>query len=74
MTEIYAKIGANVARIRKAKGFSQLDLVLAMGHESVAVVSLPEIAHKGKHFNIEHLCKIAEILGVNIREFFDGVD
>ena len=59
-------------KIRKRKGFSQLDL--ALGHKLVTVVSLPEIVHKGKHFNIEHLCKIAEILEVNIGEFFEGVE
>jgi transcriptional regulator with XRE-family HTH domain len=74
MTEIYRRVGANVAKNRKAKGFSQLDLALAMGHKSVSVVSLPEIVHNGKHFNIEHLCKIAEILGVSVNEFFDGVE
>ncbi|GHS85421.1 hypothetical protein FACS1894103_6830 [Campylobacterota bacterium] len=71
MTAIYKRIGANVGKIRKEKGFSQLDLALAMGHKSVTVVSLPEIVHKGKHFNIEHLFKISEILEVDIARFFD---
>ena len=60
-----------MGKIRKEKGFSQLDLALAMGHKSVTVVSLPEIVHNGKHFNIEHLFKISEILEVDIVRFFD---
>ncbi|TLD84492.1 XRE family transcriptional regulator [Helicobacter sp. MIT 11-5569] len=71
--EIYKQIGANVARIRKQKHYSQLKLSLAIGHNSVSLVSFAEIGLKGAHFNIEHLLQIAKVLEVDICEFFDGI-
>lgn len=68
--ELYKRIGKNVATIRKAKKISQLDLALAMGLKSVGLISVAEIYHNKKHFNIEHLTKIATILEVDICEFF----
>lgn len=71
--EIYKQIGANVAKIRKQKHYSQLKLSLAIGHNSVSLVSFAEIGLKGAHFNIEHLLQIAKVLEVDICEFFDGI-
>lgn len=68
--EVYKCIGSNVARIRKAKGLSQLDLALSIGLKSVGMISVAEIYHNKKHFNIEHLVKISQILEVDICEFF----
>ena len=48
--ELYKIIGQNVAKYRKEKGLSQLDLSLAMGYKSVSVVSGAEMvktAHSG---------------------------
>lgn len=70
MEEIYKKIGQNVARIRKEKGLSQLALALAIGHKAVGTISMSEICINNKHFNIEHLVKIADVLEVNVCEFF----
>ena len=67
---LYIKIGKNVARIRKERGLSQLELALSMGLKSVGLISVAEIYHNKKHFNIEHLNKISKILNVNICEFF----
>jgi len=66
---IYKKIGMNVKEIRKSKGVSQLSLALAIGHKAVGTVSMAEICLNGKHFNIEHLVKIADVLEVDICEF-----
>lgn len=71
--EIYKQIGANVAKIRKQKHYSQLKLSLAIGHNSVSLVSFAEIGLKGAHFNIEHLLQIAKVLEVDICEFFVGI-
>lgn len=68
--ELYRIIGQNVAKYRKEKGFSQLDLSLAMGYKSVSVVSGAEIYYNGKHFNIEHLLKISQILEIEMSDFF----
>lgn len=69
--ELYQIIGKNVAKIRKEKGLSQLDLSLQMVYKSVSIVSSAEIYYNGKHFNLEHLLKISQILDVNICDFFE---
>ncbi|MDY5556841.1 helix-turn-helix transcriptional regulator [Helicobacter sp.] len=66
----HRQIGKNVARIRKEKGVSQLELSLRLGHKSVSIVASAERFYRGAHFNIEHLLMIAEILDVDICEFF----
>ncbi len=70
MLEIYKQIGKNVKRIRKEKDVSQLALSLAIGHKAVGTVSMAELCIKNKHFNIEHLYKIADVLDVDICDFF----
>lgn len=67
-------IGKNVARYRKDKGMSQLDLSLALGHRSVSIVASAERFYRKKHFNIEHLLKISNILETPICEFFQGIE
>ena len=73
MLEIYKQIGANVKRIRSSKNISQLALSLAMGHKAIGTVSMAELCIQNKHFNIEHLVKISEILDVDVCEFFGGI-
>jgi len=68
MLEIYKKIGQNVKDVRAEKGVSQLALAIAIGHKAVGTISMAEICLNNKHFNIEHLVKIAEVLEVNICE------
>jgi transcriptional regulator with XRE-family HTH domain len=71
--DVYRKIGENVAKIRKNKGFSQLKLSLSIGHSSISIISCAEICLNGTHFNIEHLIKIAYVLDIDIKELFDGI-
>ncbi|EAJ1253961.1 helix-turn-helix transcriptional regulator [Campylobacter peloridis] len=66
----HKQIAQNVAKIRKEKGYSQLELSLAIGYKSVSLVSGAEAGYKNIHYNIEHLYKIAKILEVDIKEFF----
>lgn len=68
---MYRNIGANVMRIRKEKGMSQLDLALAMGLKSVGLVSVAEIYHNRKHFNLEHLYKISVALDTPMAQFLE---
>jgi len=68
--ELHKVIGSNVAKYRKEKGLSQLELSLEMGYKSVSVVSGAEIYYNGIHFNIEHLHKISQILDINICDLF----
>ncbi len=74
MKHIYKKIGMNVKKIRQSKDVSQLALSLAMGHKAVGTVSMSELCISNKHFNIEHLVKIAEVLEVDVRTFFEDIE
>ncbi len=71
--KIYKTIGKKVKRIREKKGISQLQLAMAIGHKSVGVISNCELCLQNKHFNIEHLVKIADVLDVNIKDFFESI-
>jgi transcriptional regulator with XRE-family HTH domain len=70
MLSIYKCIGKNVKKLRKSKNISQLALSLAIGHKAVGTISMAELCINNKHFNIEHLTKIADVLEVDICEFF----
>ena len=70
IVNFYKLVGSNVKRIRVAKGMSQLDLALALGLKSVGLVSVAEVYYNSKHFNLEHLYKIAAVLECDICEFF----
>jgi transcriptional regulator with XRE-family HTH domain len=72
--QLYQTIGKNVAAYRKAKGLSQLDLSLQMGYKSVSVVSGAEICYGDKHFNLEQLLKISQILEVELCRFLTSND
>ena len=67
----YKKIGANVKRIRKEKDITQMQLALAINHNSVGHIAKAELCKYGKHFNLEQLYKIANILDVGIIEFLE---
>ncbi|MDK9694528.1 MAG: helix-turn-helix domain-containing protein [Sulfurimonas sp.] len=72
--QLYQTIGKNVAAYRKARGLSQLDLSLQMGYKSVSVVSGAEICYGDKHFNLEQLLKISQILEVELCRFLTSND
>ncbi|DAB36837.1 MAG: XRE family transcriptional regulator [Epsilonproteobacteria bacterium] len=63
-------IARNVQHIRKEKKMTQLDLALTIGHKSVSTIAKIEAGLENKHYNIEHLYKIATILEVDICDFF----
>ena len=69
--QLYKRIGKNVATLRKEAKLSQLALSLKMGYKSVSVVSGAEVYYNGKHFNIDQLLKISQILEVPITKFFE---
>ncbi|ARU48558.1 hypothetical protein Sdiek1_1394 [Sulfurospirillum diekertiae] len=68
--DFYRCIAHNVQRIRKMKKITQLDLALTIGHKSVSTIAKIEAGLENKHYNIEHLYKIAAVLEVDICEFF----
>ena len=74
INNFYKIVSENVKRIRKKKNKPQLDLVLEMGLKSTAFYSRCENFKDNHHFNMEHLFKIAIILDVDIRDFFEGIN
>lgn len=67
----YANVSRNVRYLREQRGISQLELALEIGIKSVAFYSNCENNRYGKHFNLEHLYKLAKALGVPISDFFN---
>ena len=65
----HTKITANIKTIRQEKGITQLDLALTIGHKSMSTIGKIEAGLEDKHYNIEHLYKIAKALNVEVCEF-----
>ena len=74
LQKYYETISSNVKRIRKTHKKPQLDLVLEMGMKSTSFYSKCENSKDNHHFNLEHLLKISKVLGVDINEFFKGIE
>lgn len=69
--DLYKKIGLNVKKYREEAGLTQLELSQLIGHKSVGTVSMAELYLNKKHFNIEHLAKIADVLNLEIAKLFE---
>ena len=63
-------VSANVTKIRKEKGYSQLDLATEIGYANAAYYGKIEIRKDGHHFHIVQLAKIAKVLDADICDFF----
>lgn len=59
--QFYKKISTNIKKIRLEHNMTQLDLALEIGIKSVAFYSNCENNKYGKHFNLEHIYKIAKV-------------
>ena len=70
----HKQIALNVAKIRKEKGLSQLELSLEIGLKSCSLVAGAEANYKNIHFNLEHLYKISKVLNVKMSEFFENLE
>jgi transcriptional regulator with XRE-family HTH domain len=68
--KFHQKIASNIRKIRNEKSITQLDLALTIGHKSMSTIGKIEAGLEDKHYNIEHLYKIAKALDVDICEFF----
>lgn len=69
--QFHKKLADNVRKARESAGISQLDLALEIGIKSAAFYSNCENLRYGKHFNLEHIYKIAKALKIDIKELFD---
>jgi len=70
----YKLISENVKRYRIEKGFSQMELALEIGIKSVAFFSNAECNRYNKHFNMEHIYKIAKALNMKFIDFIPPED
>ena len=66
VADFYLNAMNNVRDIRKQQGISQLDLAYLIGHKSVSTIAKIESGQENKHYNLEHLYKIAKVLDVDI--------
>ena len=68
--DIYKRISQNIKSIRTSKNISQQEIALAMGFTTPTFYTNAENLKRGKHFNLEHLIRIANYLDVDIKELF----
>lgn len=73
LKSFYLTISNNIVKIRQEKNISQLDLATSIGHTSSTFLGKAEILSENKHFNLEHLYKIATALNVNMYDFFKNI-
>lgn len=67
----YANVSKRVKQLRTDTTMTQLDLSLEIGIKSVAFYSNCENNRYGKHFNLEHIYKIAKVFNVSLAFFFE---
>ncbi|MBP1679847.1 MAG: putative family transcriptional regulator [Proteobacteria bacterium] len=67
----YQKIGRKVQHMRKKRGLSQLELSYLIGFKSTSLVAGAEAGYSNIRFSLEHLYKIAKVLQVEVKEFFE---
>jgi transcriptional regulator with XRE-family HTH domain len=68
----HKKIASNIKNIRIKKGITQEYVALSMGFTTATFYTNAENFKNAKHFNLEHLIKIAAIFDVDICDFFDN--
>ena len=67
----FTTISYNVKRIRLERKLSQLEVALSIGQRSSGFYANAENYAHNKKFNLEHLCKLAKLFEVDVREFFE---
>lgn len=66
---IYKQISKNIKNIRKKKKVTQEDMAFSMGFTTSTFYTNAENCKNGKHFNLEHIIKIAKILDIDMCKF-----
>ena len=69
----HARIAANIKRLRKERQITQLDMAYTIGLGTVTFYVNAENCRQGKHFNVEHIYKIAKYLEVDMKVLFGEV-
>jgi len=68
LTTLYKRIGQKVKETRKSKNVTQMQLALAIGHNSVGHIAKAELNKYNKHFSLEQLYKISKVLDIELYE------
>ena len=68
LNEFYKRVGQNVKKQRKKYNITQMQLALAINHNSVGHVAKAELNKFDKHFSLQHLYKIAKVLKIDMCE------
>ena len=68
LNEFYKRVGQNVKEQRKKHNITQMQLALAINHNSVGHVAKAELNKFNKHFSIQQLYKIAKVLKIDMCE------
>jgi transcriptional regulator with XRE-family HTH domain len=71
INNFYKIVSKNVKKYRNEKNLSQLELALTIGQKGNAFFNYAENNTRNKHFNLEHLYKIAKALDIPIAKFFE---
>lgn len=69
--QFYQKIGRKVQQLRKKAGLSQLEISYLIGFKSTSLVAGAEAGYGDIRFSLEHLYKIAKVLNISVRDFFE---
>jgi transcriptional regulator with XRE-family HTH domain len=72
--QLHKTISNNIKKHRVSKNISQLELALTIGMKSGAFFGNAENNTNDKHFNIEHIYKIAKALEVPMESLIDDID
>ncbi|RXJ58068.1 helix-turn-helix transcriptional regulator [Candidatus Marinarcus aquaticus] len=72
--KMYKIISCNVKKYRLKKKMSQLELALTIGQRGNAFFNYAENNTNNKHFNFEHLYKIAKALQISFTDLFEGIE
>ena len=71
IAQLHKTISNNIKTHRINQNISQLELALTIGMKSGAFFGNAENNTNGKHFNIEHIYKIAKALDIPISSLID---
>ena len=68
LNNFYKRVGKNVKEQRKKHNITQMQLALAINHNSVGHIAKAELNKFNKHFSIQQLYKIAKVLKIDMCE------
>lgn len=68
LEEFFKRVGKNVKKYRKAKGMSQEQLALSIGHNSVGYISKGELYKYSKAFSLKQLFQISKVLECTVED------